>query len=100
MVYVMLITKKRGDKKSPLFFVINLHSKLFYIIFDIQLNTKGMRSYSFQITREQYNYLLPIFGNVGTKQLHTTTDRKVEKFFFIGTDEQYNDLLNRCAYIK
>ena len=77
-----------------------MHSKLFYIIFDIQLNTKGMRSYSFQITREQYNYLLPIFGNVGTKQLHTTIDRKVEKFFFIGTDEQYNDLLNRCAYIK
>jgi hypothetical protein len=42
MVYAMRITKKRGDKKSPLFFAKNLRVKLFYIIFDIQLNTKDM----------------------------------------------------------
>lgn len=59
-----------------------------------------MRGFSFQITREQYNYLLPIFGNVGTKQLHTRIDRGVDKFFFIGTNEQHKDLLNRCAYLK
>lgn len=42
MVFVMLTIDNKGDKKSPLFFVINLHNKVFYIIFDIQLNTKGM----------------------------------------------------------
>lgn len=58
------------------------------------------RDYSFPITLVQYNYLLPIYGNVGTKQLLYRIDRKYDKYFFIGNDEEYLDLLNRCKYIK
>lgn len=58
-----------------------------------------MRRYSFQITQKQYNYLLPIFGNCGTKQLLSRVDRKIEKYYFIGTYMEYQDLLNRCAYL-
>jgi hypothetical protein len=59
-----------------------------------------MRDYSFQITKTQYDYLLPVLGNSGTKQLMTRVDRKVEKHFFIGTKEGYKDLLIRCRFIK
>lgn len=59
-----------------------------------------IRDYSFQITLEQYNYLLPIFGNIGTKQLVARVDRKINKYYFIGTNDEYLDLLNRCKYIK
>lgn len=59
-----------------------------------------MRDKSFQITKQQYDYLLPIFGNIGTKQLLHRVDRKVDKYFFIGTDEQHTDILNRCTYIN
>jgi hypothetical protein len=58
-----------------------------------------MREYSFEITKEQYNYLLPVFGNVGSKKLLSKIDRGIEKYFFIGTEEGYLDLLNRCKYI-
>ena len=58
-----------------------------------------MRVYSFQITKNQYNYLLPVLGNVGTKKIFSRTDRGVEKYYFIGTQEGYLDLLNRCKYI-
>lgn len=56
--------------------------------------------YSHVITREQYNYLLPIYGNSGTKQFLSRVDRKVEKYYFIGTKEEYIELLVRCRYIK
>lgn len=58
-----------------------------------------MRARSFEITQEQYNYLLPIYGNTGSKKLLCRTDRKVEKYYFIGTDIEYKDLLNRCKYL-
>ena len=58
-----------------------------------------MRDYSFQITEKQYNYLLPVLGNCGTKQLLASFDRKVEKFYFIGSSDGYKDLLNRCKYL-
>jgi len=56
-------------------------------------------THSYQLTKKQYNYLLPIFGNIGTKQLLSRIDRKIEKYFFIGTNEQYLDALNRCKYL-
>ena len=59
-----------------------------------------IRDYSFQITLQQYNYLLPIYGNVGTKQLLTRIDRKIDKYYFIGSNDEYLDLLNRCKYIN
>ena len=58
-----------------------------------------MREYSFQITKVQYDYLLPIFGNYGSEKLLCRTDRKIEKYFFIGSNDDFKDLLNRCKYI-
>jgi hypothetical protein len=58
-----------------------------------------MVSQSFQLTKKQYNYLLPVFGNIGTKQLLSRIDRKIEKYFFIGTYEQFLDAINRCKFI-
>ena len=58
-----------------------------------------MRAESFQLTKKQYDYLLPIYGNIGTKQLLSRIDRKVEKYFFIGTHSEYLELLNRCKYL-
>lgn len=55
-----------------------------------------MREYSFQITKKQYNYLLPVFG---LRKLLSVIDRRIDKYYFIGTKEQYLDLLNRCKYI-
>jgi len=54
---------------------------------------------SFQITKKQYNYLLPIFGNIGSQKMLQVIDRKIEKFFFIGDYSEYLDLLNRCKFI-
>jgi hypothetical protein len=56
-------------------------------------------SQSYQITKKQHDYLLPVFGKVGTGQLLQRVDRKVEKFYFIGSYEEYLDLLNRCKYL-
>ncbi len=58
-----------------------------------------MREYSFQITKKQYDYLLPIFGNIGSKKMLSKIDRRIDKYFFIGNQESYLDLLNRCKYI-
>lgn len=58
-----------------------------------------MIEYSFQITKKQYNYLLPIFGNIGTKKMLAIIDRKIDKYFFIGNQESYLDLLGRCKYL-
>jgi hypothetical protein len=55
---------------------------------------------SFEITKNQFNYLLPIYGNQATKQLLQKIDRKIDKFYFIGTYYQYLDLLNRCKYLN
>ena len=59
-----------------------------------------MKGYSFQISREQYNYLLPVFGNCGSQKLLMRVDRKVEKFYFIGSNEDYRDMLIRCRYLR
>lgn len=54
---------------------------------------------SYQITKKQHDYLLPVFGKCGTNRLLQRVDRKVEKFYFIGNYEEYLDLLNRCKYL-
>jgi hypothetical protein len=59
-----------------------------------------MRDYSFQLTKNQYNYLLPVLGNCFSKQLFSRIDRKIEKYYFIGNHDNYKDLLNRCKYIN
>jgi len=59
-----------------------------------------MRDYSFQITKKQYDYLLPIMGNCGSKQLFSKVVAKIEKYYFIGSNDDYKYLLNRCKYIN
>jgi hypothetical protein len=54
---------------------------------------------SFQITKKQHDYLLPVFGNIGSKKLLQRVDRKIEKYFFIGEYSEYLDMLNRCKFI-
>jgi len=51
------------------------------------------------ITKKQYNYLLPIYGIIGTNKLLLTTNQGVEKYYFIGNYDEYLELLNRCKYI-
>lgn len=64
-------------------------------------NNISERDSSYTLTKKQYDYLLPIFGNTtGTKKLLHTVDRKHDKYFFIGSDEEYKDALNRCKYLK
>jgi hypothetical protein len=59
-----------------------------------------MRDYSFQLTKKQYDYLLPVLGNCGSKQLLSRVDRKVEKYYYIGSCNDYKEVLNRCKYIN
>jgi hypothetical protein len=58
------------------------------------------RDQSYPISKKQYDYLLPVFGPEGTKQLSHRVDRKVDKYYFIGTHEEHLDLLNRCKYLN
>lgn len=60
----------------------------------------NMKDYSYQIIKKQYDYLLPVLGNCGSKQLFSRVDRKVEKYYFIGSHDSYKDLLNRCKYLN
>jgi hypothetical protein len=59
-----------------------------------------MRDHSFQITKKQYDYLLPVLGNCGSKQLFSRVDRKVEKYYYIGSCNDYEEVLNRCKYLN
>ena len=58
-------------------------------------------AHSYTLTKEQYDYLLPVFGNAaqGVTKLLTRTDRHIDKYYFIGTHEDYLDALNRCKYL-
>lgn len=74
--------------------------KLSLCLFSFYTNiNKDTMVQSFQITKKQYNYLLPIFGNIGSQKMLQVIDRKIEKFFFIGDYSEYLDLLNRCKFI-
>ena len=56
---------------------------------------------SFEITKERYNYMLPIYGIEGMlgDRMLRRVERGIEKFFFIGTKSEYEDFLNRCKYL-
>jgi hypothetical protein len=59
-----------------------------------------MRDYSFHLTKKQYDYLLPVLGNCGSKQLFSRVDRKIEKYYYIGSYNDYEEVLNRCKYLN
>mgnify|MGYP007095022682 CR=1 FL=1 len=57
----------------------------------------------FEITKQQYDYLLPIFGRSYTSdpKLVTSNNKfKSLEYFFLGTKEEYKDMLNRCKYLN
>ena len=59
--------------------------------------------YSYKILKTQYDYLLPIFGLAlnNPKLLTKPSKYKIEDdYYFIGTYEDYLDMLNRCKYLK
>ena len=62
-----------------------------------------IREYSHTITQQQYNYLLPIFGVSAqgrSRLLHRyISTQKVDCYYFIGTHEDFLDMLNRCKYL-
>lgn len=57
--------------------------------------------YSYKISKKQYDYLLPIYGITTTNQLlHKQYPAPIgDRYYFIGTPEEYKELLVRCAYI-
>jgi hypothetical protein len=58
--------------------------------------------HAFTITREQYNYLLPVFGIAAqgeTRLLCRQNPDGREMYSFIGNKEDYQDMLNRCKYL-
>lgn len=55
------------------------------------------REYSYKITKKQYDYLLPIWGN-GCKNVRLLNHHN--GYYFIGTYSDYCDALNRCKYLE
>ena len=57
---------------------------------------------SYQITKEQYNYLLPIYGRCskdnGFSHECFIAERK-EGCFFYGTETDHEDMLTRIQYL-
>lgn len=53
---------------------------------------------SFPITEKQRNYLLPVKG-FREKFLTRDLPNANRQFFFIGSQSEYKDLLNRCKYL-
>lgn len=58
---------------------------------------------TFKITKEQYDYMLPVFGrsyNKDYKLYSKETNKGNLEYFFMGTTPDYKDFLNRCKYLK
>jgi hypothetical protein len=55
---------------------------------------------SIQISKAMHDYMLPIFGIVGSGNLHCRNDKQYgDRYYFIGSHDQYNDFVNRCKYM-
>lgn len=52
---------------------------------------------SFKITEKQYNYLLPVYGIAAQGVTRLLARRSA--FYFIGTQADYVEMLERCAYL-
>lgn len=63
-----------------------------------------MREFSYPITKEQYNYLLPVYG-IATFGRTRIGERYVKRqgittYYFIGTDQDYKEMLQKCFYLR
>lgn len=47
----------------------------------------------FEITKEQYNYMLPI------QHIKDRMEERSGKYFYIGNKYMYEDFLERCKYL-
>lgn len=57
---------------------------------------------SFRITKEQYDYLLPVFRSkllYVANGIHMKSGEIKDLYAFTGTKEDYTDILNRCKYL-
>jgi hypothetical protein len=58
--------------------------------------------YSFRLTKEQYNYLLPVCKSqllYISNGIHFKNGDIEDLFAFIGTKEGFEDIKNRCKYL-
>lgn len=58
--------------------------------------------YSFRITKEQYNYLLPVCRNkllYAYNGISFKNGTKKDLYAFIGSREDFDDIVNRCKYL-
>lgn len=55
-----------------------------------------------EITKKQYDALLPIYGLAGTHN-HCLIERRnilgVPVYYFMGSKEEFRDAMNRCKYL-
>lgn len=51
----------------------------------------------FTITEKQYNYLLPVPSM--KSKMQRIIGKVKDSYVFVGTYEDYKDLLNRCKYL-
>lgn len=61
--------------------------------------------YSHPITKEQYNYLLPIYGICSNnKKLHYCNypqfGKYGDKYYFIGDSYEFREAMSRCKYMN
>lgn len=52
---------------------------------------------SFELTKEEHDYLLPVFGIC--TQGRTRLMERMGKYFFIGEKSEYLDALERCLFL-
>ena len=52
---------------------------------------------AYPITKQQYDYLLPV-PSVKAK-MHARIDKDGDTYYLIGTEEDYQDLLDRCVLL-
>jgi len=54
--------------------------------------------HSFPITRNQFNYMLPVTG-FRRRMLARDLPNGDQQFYFFGSHEDHRDFLNRCRYL-
>lgn len=73
-----------------------------YKKFNENINVVLESANSFTITKEMYDYLLPVYGLANSDNGFSTGTKlfnKADKYYFIGTDAEYKEALERCKYL-
>ena len=59
-------------------------------------SSRGQVMFSWSLTKKQYNNLLPT--SVGANLL-VRRNKDVDKYYFIGVQDEFKDAMNRCKYL-